>query len=154
MSEMTSRERIDNILNFKPVDRIGSYEGFWKETLDTWRASGKLGENENEWEHFSHDLRLFWPSFNMKADLDIGEIILEETQETKLIRDGNGAVLRWFKDRAGVPEHVDFLVKNRTAWEEHIKPKLLDESNFERRINFEAYRTIREKCQANDLWFS
>lgn len=32
MNKMTGRERIGNILQRKPVDRIGVYEHFWSDT--------------------------------------------------------------------------------------------------------------------------
>jgi uroporphyrinogen decarboxylase len=45
---------------------------------------------------------------------------------------------------------VDFLVKDRRAWEEHIKPKLTPDR---RRINFEAYRNIRRHAQEKQRFF-
>lgn len=58
---------------------------------------------------------LCWP-FNLVADLDFVPEVLEETEETILRRDGNGAVLRHHKLHSSTPEHVDFLVKERAAW--------------------------------------
>ena len=60
---------------------------------------------------------------------------VEETEDTILQRDGNGALLRRHKKHDATPEHVDFLVKDRTAWEEQIKPKLRPDR---RRIDFRA----------------
>ena len=67
---------------------------------------------------------------------------VEETEETKLVRNGNGALLRWWKNKAGTPEHVDFEVKDRDGWEALIKPHLLDVDR--RRIQFEAYRDAKK----------
>jgi uroporphyrinogen decarboxylase len=64
----------------------------------------------------------------------------------KLVRDGNGALLRWLKDGSGAPEHVDFAVRDRRSWQEHIRPYLLDERSYERRLNFDSYRAVRAKC--------
>ncbi|NQU74717.1 MAG: hypothetical protein HQ546_00210, partial [Planctomycetes bacterium] len=50
-------------------------------------------------------------------------------------------------------EHVDFLVKDRLSWEEHVKGRLLDTGLYRRRINFEAYRQARGKCGEKDLYF-
>ena len=52
---------------------------------------------------------------NLVADIDAGDQIVEETESVKLVRDGNGALLRWIKNASGAPEHVDFAVKDRRA---------------------------------------
>jgi uroporphyrinogen decarboxylase len=153
MKELTSRERISRILRRQPVDRIGASESFWGDTQKKWVQDGKVKENESLEDHFALDLRNCW-CFNMVADLDFKEQILEETEETKLVRSGNGAVLRWWKTHAGTPEHVDFLVKDRAGWEQHIRAHLTNAGNYRRRINFEAYRNAKAKCARENLFFN
>jgi uroporphyrinogen decarboxylase len=68
-----------------------------------------------------------------------------------LTRNGNGAVFRRHKLHDATPEHVDFLVRDRAAWLEHIKPKLKPER---RRINFEAYREAREHARQAGRFFA
>ena len=75
---------------------------------------------------------------------------IEEDAETKLVRDGNGALLRRHKLHDTTPEHVDFAVKQRQAWETLIKPRLTPER---RRINFDGYREARARAQAQQLFF-
>jgi len=140
---MTGKERITNILQRKPVDRIGIYEHYWEDTLAGWSGKGHLKEDQDLNDHFGHDMQRNYFYFNMTADLDFVPEILEETEETILTRDGNGALLRRHKLHDTTPEHVDFLVKDRAAWEEYIKPLLMPEP---RRINFEEYR--RQKLAA------
>ena len=152
MKELTSQERIARILRREPVDRIGAYESFWGDTQQAWAAQGRVGKDEPLEDHFGLDLRLSW-CFNMVADLDFKEEIVEETEETKLVRSGNGALLRWWKARGGTPEHVDFLVKDRAGWDQHIRPHLVNPDTRRRRINFEAYRQVREKCKKEHLFF-
>ena len=41
MTELTGVERIGNILQRKPVDRIGLLEHFWGDTLRLWQKQGK-----------------------------------------------------------------------------------------------------------------
>lgn len=153
MAKLTSKQRIGRILRREPVDRVGVSESFWDGTRNHWIEQGKLSADEDLQDHFHMDMRGSWP-FNMQADIDNMETILEETDETKLVRNGNGAVLRWWKNKAGTPEHVDFLVKDRAGWLEHIRPYLLDESLDERRINWDGYREMRDKCQREELWFN
>jgi len=149
MEELTGRERIANILKRKPVDRIGLYEHFWSDTQREWAKRGYIKEDEDLGDHFGFDMMECW-AFNLTADLDFVPEVLEETEDTILRRDGNGAVLRWHKKHSSTPEHVDFMVKDRKGWEEHIKPKLKPDP---RRINFEGYRYLKRKAAENNKFF-
>jgi uroporphyrinogen decarboxylase len=147
---MTSIERIHNILRRKPVDRIGVFEHFWGDTQKYWAGQGHLPEDTPLERHFGLDMQICWP-FNMVAKLDQEPEILEENDQTRLVRDGNGALLRFWKERDGTPEHVDFLVQERAGWEEHIRPFL---SSDPRRINFEAYRAARASACEDSRFFA
>jgi len=147
---MTGRERIGNILRRRPVDRIGLFEHFWGDTHKKWTREGHLREGESVEEHFGFDMQLCWP-LNLVARLDFQPEVVEETAETILVRDGNGALLRRHKLHDTTPEHVDFLVKDRAGWEEHIKPFLTPDRA---RINFEAYRAARAHAAEHDLFFA
>lgn len=149
MQEMTGRERISNILKRKPVDRIGLYESFWEDTHREWSKGGFIKPDEDLHDHFGFDLEMCW-AFNFTADLDFVPQVIEETEETRLIRDGNGALLRRHKLHDTTPEHVDFLVKTRKEWEEFIKPKLKAD---ERRINFEGYRKAKRHAAEHNRFF-
>src|SRR3989339_1772661 len=121
MNEMTSIERIGNILKRKPVDRIGVFEHFWGDTQQAWAAKGKIREGEDLADHFDFDFRTCW-NMTPAGNLDIEDKIIEETEDTILLRDKNHALLRTHKHHASTPEHVDFAVKDRSGWEELIKP--------------------------------
>lgn len=150
MQEMTGRERIGNILKRQPVDRIGLFEHFWGDTYKQWVQDGSIKPGDDLADIFGYDLATCW-AFNTVADLDFQNVVVEETEETMLVRDGNGALLRRHKLHDTTPEHVDFLVKERDAWEEHIKPKLTPDR---RRINFEAYRGAkRQSAEKNRFFF-
>lgn len=147
---MTGRERIARILKRQPVDRIGLFEHFWGDTYRLWREQGHLREGESIEDHFGFDLSNCG-CFNFVADLDFVPVVLEETAETKVVRDGNGATLRRHKLHDTTPEHVDFAVKDRVAWEEQIKPRLTADP---RRINFESYREARSRAAAANRFFN
>ena len=149
MAEMTGVERIGNILRRRPVDRIGLFEHFWGDTLQKWQAEGHIAEGEDLDTHFGFDLTTCW-CFNLVADLDFEPEVLEETDETVVTRDGNGAVMRRHKLHSSTPEHIDFAVKERAAWEELVKPRLVPER---RRINFESYRNAREAARQKGRFF-
>lgn len=149
MDALTSHERISNILHRKPVDRIGVYEHFWGDTRKKWAEQGHMAPDESYEDHFGHDLQMSW-AFNCVADIDKVPEIVEETEETRLVRDGNGALLRQHKLHNTTPEHVDFLVQDRAAWEEHIKPLLTPDR---RRINFAGYREAKRAAARKNRFF-
>ena len=152
MEALTSIERIDNILKRKPVDRVGLNESYWGETIGRWRSEGYLGENESLETHFKYDYRQDgWP--NVASVVDYVEQVLDETDEWRLVRNANGAHLKWWKHKAGTPEHVFFEVQDRVGWEEHIRPNLLDEDILRKRINVEGYRNALKDSHANNLFF-
>ena len=128
MRQLTSRERISRILKRQPVDRVGAFESFWGDTRSHWAEQGYVGKEESLDDHFGLDMRVQW-CFSSVADLDFKEEIVEETEETKLVRNGNGALLRWWKNRSGTPEHVDFLVKDNATWLAHARPHLVNPAN-------------------------
>lgn len=149
MQQLTSYERIFNILKRRPVDRIGVFEQFWSDTYQTWQSQGFIQPDEWMEDHFGHDMQIVWP-FNLVAALDFAPRIVEETNETILLLDGNGALYRRHKMHETTPEHVDFLVKDRKGWEEHIKPRL---NADRRRINFEGYRAVKRHAAERGRFF-
>ncbi len=151
---LTSKERFGRILKHQPVDRVGLFEVIWQETASQWAAAGHFERPEAVSDHFGLDVRraggeitpMTWKLLDLVGNLDAGQEVLEETETARLVRDGNGAVLRWRKDQSGAPEHVDFAVRDRRGWEEHVRPYLADDRHLERRINFDGYRKLRDKC--------
>jgi uroporphyrinogen decarboxylase len=146
---MTGVERIGNILRRKPVDRIGVFEHFWGDTHKAWCEAGHMKPDESFEDHFGFDVQLCW-TFNMVADLDYEPEVVEEDEERQLIRDGNGALLRRSKVQDTTPEHVDFRVTDRAAWEEYVKPFLTPDR---RRINFEGYRQAKRAAAEAGRFF-
>ena len=119
---MTHKERMLNALSRKSVDELPHGDGLWGETHQKYLEQGKLQKDEDVCTHFDMSWRGGgW--LNSTADLDFQDQLLEETEETKLVINGNGATLRWFKAKSGTPEHVDFKVKEKKK-EETLKDKL------------------------------
>jgi len=150
MENMTGKERITRIIQHKPVDRIGLYEHFWGDTLKRWQEQGHVKQDENLADHFGFDMENAWV-FKLAAIVDFKNEVVEETDETILERDGNGALLRRHKLHNATPEHVDFMVKERDAWEEKIKPLLKPTRD---RINFEGYRETKKHAEAKNRYFN
>ena len=149
MQPLTSHERISRMLRREPADRIGLYEHFWGDTIGHYTQQGHMKKGENPSVHFDLDIMECW-AFNAVLDLDFVEEILEETAETRLVRDGNGAVLRRHKLHDTTPEHVDFAIKNRADWE-NVRENVTKIDP--RRINFEAYRNTKALAKQHNKFF-
>ncbi len=143
---MNGKERIKRILAREPVDRIGLYEHFWGDTIKQWRAQACIGDNEGFADHFGFDMS-GCGCFKLTARLDMPPETLEETDETIVQRDGNYAVMRRHKLHSTTPEHIDFAVKERSAWESLIKPFLTPKLE---RINVDAYLQVMENKAGMD----
>jgi uroporphyrinogen decarboxylase len=147
---MTSIERMAQTLALKPVDQTPVAVSPWGATVKRWRDEGHIGAEEDIQEHFGQDLRTGgW--LNSVAKLDFEPVLIEETDETILQLDGNGAKLRRHKLHDSTPEHVDFTVKDRATWEEHAKPFLVDVDR--RRIPFEGYRAAKKFAAEKERFF-
>ena len=148
---MTHKERFLNAIARKPVDLLPCGDGLWGETARKYIEQGKLEEGEDHTDHFDMSWRGGgW--LNSCADLDFEAEVVEETEETILKLDGNGAQLRYWKNKSGTPEHVDFTVKERAAWAEITKPHLVEVDR--RRIPFEGYRDQRRKAAEENRAFN
>ncbi|MCL2500856.1 MAG: hypothetical protein FWE90_11075 [Defluviitaleaceae bacterium] len=150
MGGLTGIERITRLLQRKKADRIGLYEHFWPDTQEAYIKSGHIKPGEDLHDHFNLDLREHW-TFNYVADLDFGWEVLEETEDTRLVKDGNGAILRRHKKHSTTPENVSYTVKERTQWEE-VRERLVNID--ERRINFEGYRAAKADAKAKNTFFT
>ena len=150
MQTMTHKERFLRALSRQPVDLLACGDGLWGETSHKYVADGTMKEGEDAITHFDMSWRGGgW--LNSTADLDFEPVTVEETDETILKIDGNGAQLRYWKQRSGTPEHVDFAVKERDAWEKTIKPHLVKLDR--RRIDFGSYRDQKQKAAAEQRAF-
>jgi len=147
---MTHKEQFLNALDRKPVDLLACGDGLWGETSRKYVEEGKLQDKEDTVIHFD----MSWRSggwLNSTADLDFEPVVLEETDETIVKLDGNGAKLRRWKNKSGTPEHVGFTVTDRSSWQEHVKPHLLNVDR--RRIPFKGYREAKKKAAEEERAF-
>lgn len=149
MQPLTGYERTRRMLNREPSDRIGVYEHFWGDTHKKYVSEGHVQPGESLEEHFNLDIVEAW-TFNSVIDLDYESEVVEEGEDTLLIRDGNGALLRRHKHHDTTPEHVDFAIKTREDWDA-VREKLVNID--ERRINFESYREAKAYAKEQNKYF-
>lgn len=150
MLTMTGYERMFNTLHRKPVDQIPVAVSPWADTCKRWIQEGHLKPDEDVIVHFGQDWRGGgW--LDSTANLDFQPVTLEETEETILQLDGNGAKLRRHKLHDSTPEHVDFAVKDRATWNEHVRPFLLGLDR--RRIPIDNYRQQKKLAAQQQKFF-
>ena len=147
---MTSIERVTRTLALEPVDHVAAAVDLWDSTIKRYVDEGHLAEGEDIAAHFDEDFRR-GGRLNCTIDLDFEDVIVEETDETILKLDGNGATLRRHKLHESTPEHVDFAVKDRTEWFRHHRELLTGVDR--RRIPFEDYRKQRALAADQERFF-
>ncbi len=119
---MTSRERVLCTMERRDHDRVPRCEGPWPETFERWKQEGL--ESEEAFNDLIEPdlcgLCWTWPTpFPGRHE------VIEETEETQLVRGSMGKVERYWKNKSGTPEHVDFDCDSREKWETEYKPALL-----------------------------
>jgi uroporphyrinogen decarboxylase len=116
---MTSRERVATLLNKRIPDRMGIYDHFWSEVFydDGWPAHG-YPKGKDPVEFFDFDLVNCGGWFDTSPVLGRNDV-LEETAEWRITRDGRGAVMKQWKDRSGVPEHIGFEITTPAIWRQY-----------------------------------
>ena len=124
----TPREVIESIMRRGSPERVGLYDRPWADTLTKWLGQGMpadaRGAAVDPVEHFGFDIARLGGVSGWKA-VHGREEVIEETDEWRIVRDGNGAVLKWWKNKSGTPEHIDFAMTGREVWQREYRPHLL-----------------------------
>jgi uroporphyrinogen decarboxylase len=125
---LTSKERVARCLARRPHDRVPLFDWFWAESEEEFVGQigdaniwcgihdAKRGRHDKItlWEYFDFDLmQVAWPDQRLRL---VPPTILEESGDWVLQRDGNEAVLRWWKHKMGTPEHVSFGINTPEKW--------------------------------------
>lgn len=121
--------------------RIPCMDRPWSDTLRKWVGQGyptdEQGHPVDPTVHFDFDLAGCGGWFPWQARQGAEEVI-EETAEWKVVRNGSGAALKWWKSKSGTPEHVAFAMANRALWERDYRPHLVGSAR--QRVTADAVR--------------
>jgi uroporphyrinogen decarboxylase len=120
---MTSRERIKRMFERKDQDRIPCCESFWNETITRWQGEGLAGGAPEVLRTLGNDFASMgwcWPQAFPGP-----WVTLSEDHETRVVREPNGRIARYWKHKSGTPEHIGFECDTRQAWETRFKPGVL-----------------------------
>jgi len=107
---------------------MGLRENIWRQTLDQWveesYPTDTNGKPVDPITHFNHDWANAGGGFDHWPIRGYREVV-EETDEWHTLRNGSGAELKYWKRKAGTPEHIHFNMTSRKIWEEQYRPYLL-----------------------------
>lgn len=123
MKALTSVERVNRMMEHRDHDRIPRHESFWQETITRWQGEGLEGGEAAVLALLESDFRTIcwcWPEVYPGTGK-----ILSEDAETKVVLDGQGKRVRYWKHKSGTPEHLGFECDSREVWEKTFKPALL-----------------------------
>jgi uroporphyrinogen decarboxylase len=174
---MTSRERVDAILRKKKADRVALMDSPWDDALSAWVKDGypvepvhrKPGETirlpdtttmnviqEGDypepvapWKHFRYDMADLGGLLDTMPERGKNDL-LEETDEWEVRRNGAGGALKYWKNKSGTPEHIDFLMTSRKVWDRDYRSLLLDLDPL--RVEVESARKGLKETREMDVW--
>lgn len=130
-----AKTEVDRLLRGETTGVVPLHDSPWSDTLEKWATQGMprtpAGTAVDPTEHFDFDIVNCGGWFDWFARIGHTEIV-DESDDWKLVRNGNGAVLRWWKHKSGTPEHVDFHMTNRAIWDAEYRPFLGPETAADR----------------------
>ncbi len=111
-TEMTTHERMTRVFNHEDADRVPWHDSPWGSTVERWYNEG-LPAGVWPGAFFG------WDSFagisnDNSPRFPVG--VVEETEEYVIHTTAWGATMRNWKHRGGVPEFLDFTIKDRDSW--------------------------------------
>ena len=146
-TQLTSRERVNRMFARQDHDRIPRYDSYWPETITRWQSEGLVGDEFQALQMLETDyLRIcvVWPS------LFPGQhVVIEETEETEVIKDQWGATGRFWKAKSGTPEHIGFDCNTSQKWHDIYKPTYVN-SDIQSDLN--AFRKKYDEGRELGQW--
>jgi len=148
---MNARENLRNLFRRKACVRVAFHDHIWKDALRRWMDEGypsKDGHPDEPGDHFGFDIAMFGgiDPMPIRGRNDI----IEETDTWIVRRNGAGAVVRMWKQRSGVPEHIAFDLTSREIWDSKYRRHLLEVDR--KRIAFDDISRIFEKARKQGLF--
>ncbi len=152
---LTSGKIIDQLLrNRGPFVRVGLSDHPWGDTLKKWAdeegyPKDEKGNPVSPVDHFGFDLVGVGGWFDALPLRGFSEVT-EETDEWKSTRNGAGAVLKYWKNKSGTPEHIDFRMTSREVWDRDYRPHLLELDR--ERLDLAGTKKALAERRAQGLW--
>ena len=123
-----ARHVVEQIMRGGSPERVAVMDRPWSDTLQKWLDQGYPTDDEGKpvdpAAHFDFDTAGSGGWFEWQARIGVQEIV-EETDEWKVVKNGSGASLKWWKHKSGTPEHIAFDMASRELWERDYRPHVV-----------------------------
>ena len=143
MTELTCGERVVRCFIGEDIDRVPFGVGLgwdpWGETLDHFRAQSGI-VNLDLREYFKLDKSFALPDVHYGIYPEFEPLVLEETPEFIIHRDGRGITMRDRRDSGSMPEWLDYPVKTNDDWERLKSDRLRPGDPGRTAIDWDAFR--------------
>ena len=136
---MNSRERVTLALQHKEADRIPIQDGLWGTTSARWRGEGMPEDFDFGWE---------MAGFGGDVTLQLAGECVEETDEYRVTKNSDGALVKNWKGRSSTPEMIDFTIKTRADWEAQRSRMAWNDT----RVNWEGLRKHYDSARERGLF--
>lgn len=146
MSELTSHERMKRMFEHRDADRIPVTDGPWSSTIARWHHEG-LPKGVHYAEYFGLDRGA---SIGPDTSPQFPARTIEETEEYAIQTTRWGATQKVFKNRGGVPEYLDFVVKTPEDWAV-AKARMTPTRD---RVDWNHLKTEYPKWREQNRWIS
>jgi uroporphyrinogen decarboxylase len=146
-------------MTFQPIDRIPLMEmGYWEETFERWHHEGLPPwvtsiRHMEDYLHLDRSFNLNWLPIYDNIYPPFTPEVIEEDQETLIVRDELGVVSKQKKRHRTIPHYIRFPVADPTDYE-GIRPRLNGSAPGRYPQNFdEDLRWRRERGEIVGLSF-
>lgn len=100
---LTGRERVTRMFERRDHDRVPRHESFWPETITRWQGEGLNGNEQSVLDLLDgdfHSLCWLWPECFPGSQREVSV-----DEETRVIRDGQGKLVRYWRNKSGTPRY-------------------------------------------------
>ena len=109
---MTSKERIQTVLDGGVPDQVPFQDAYWATTIERWRAEG-LPADVSPQRYFGCEMARMGGNYSLQFPQET----LEKTDRYHVYKDDNGATRKDLNTADGwTPGWLDFSIKNRDDW--------------------------------------
>lgn len=146
MCELTTHQRMTRVYNHENPDRLPMHDGPWGPTVERWHREG-LPAGVWPGQFFGWDNLVGFgtdnsPRFPVQT--------LEQTPEYTIHTTAWGCTMRNWTHHGGVPEFLDFSIKDRDSWAQ-TKERMVP---MEDRVNWKLLEENWEAWRASGAWIT
>ena len=139
---MTDRERFNNQMHYRPIDRCFNMEfGYWQENFQQWEGflENKITNNAEADRFFNFDrIAQCGPAWMLPA---FETEVIEEKETSRIVRQADGLICEMPKDgHSTIPQYLGSSVETPEDWKK-VKAEHFDPDHPGRKVDVDALKT-------------